>query len=67
LKYALQAVKLYQYLQIQKDSAGWILGKQYLRAACSIGAIVEKAQPGESKADFIPKLAIAEKEARESH
>jgi hypothetical protein len=35
--YALRAVKLYQYLQRRKDGAGWILGKQYLRAATSIG------------------------------
>jgi four helix bundle protein len=64
--YALRAVKLYQYLQKKKDGAGWVLGKQYLRSATSIGANVAEAQAGESRADFIHKLGIAQKEARES-
>ncbi|HKT47302.1 MAG TPA: four helix bundle protein [Candidatus Acidoferrales bacterium] len=66
LRYALRAVKLYQHLQRQKDGAGWIIGKQYLRAATSIGANVEEAQAGESRGDFIHKLGIARKETRES-
>ena len=65
--YALRAIKLYQYLQKLKDGAGGIMGKQYLRAATSIGANVEEAQAGESRADFIHKLGVAQKEARESH
>jgi four helix bundle protein len=64
--YALRAVKLYQHLQKKKDGAGWILGKQYLRAATSIGANMAEAQAGESRGDFIHKLGIAQKEARES-
>ena len=65
-RYALRAVRLYQHLQKQKDGAAWILGKQYLRAATSIGANVEEAQAGESRNDFIHKLGIARKETRES-
>lgn len=53
-------------MQGRKDSTGWVLGKQYLRAATAIGANVEEAQSGESRADFIHKLGIAQKEARES-
>jgi four helix bundle protein len=64
-QYALRAIKLYQHLQRLKDGAGWILGKQYLRAATSIGANIEESQSGESRADFVHKLGIAEKEARE--
>jgi len=64
--YTLRAVKLYQFLQEQRKGAGWILGRQYLRAASSIGANIEEAQAGESRADFIHKLGIAQKEARES-
>jgi four helix bundle protein len=64
--YALRAIKLYQYLQKRKDGAGWLLGKQYLRAACSVGANVEEAQAGESRADFVHKLGVAQKEVRES-
>ncbi|MFZ0964609.1 MAG: four helix bundle protein [Terriglobia bacterium] len=64
--YSLRAIKLYQALQERKDGAGWVLGKQYLRAATSIGANVEEAQSGESRLDFVHKYGIAQKEARES-
>jgi four helix bundle protein len=42
------------------------LGRQLLRAGTSVGANVEEAQAGQSKADFISKIAIALKEARET-
>lgn len=64
--YALEAVKLHRELEKSADGAGRILGKQYLRSATSIGANIEEAQSGESRADFIHKYAIAQKEARES-
>jgi four helix bundle protein len=66
LQYALRAIKLYQHLQKQKDGAGWVIGKQYLRAATSIGSNIEETQAGESRSDFIHKFGIARKEARES-
>jgi four helix bundle protein len=53
-------------LQAGKDGVGWVLGRQYLRSACSTGANIEEAQAGESRADFVHKLGIAQKEARES-
>ncbi|ADR18491.1 four helix bundle protein [Calditerrivibrio nitroreducens] len=65
-QYALKAIEVYNKLQSQKNSAGWIIGKQYLRSATSIGANIQEAQSGESKADFIHKYSIAQKEARES-
>ena len=65
-KYALRAIKLYHGLSEGKDPAGWIIGKQYLRSATSIGANIEEAQSGESRADFIHKYSIAQKEAKES-
>ena len=64
--YSLRAIKLYRALQEGKDGAGWVLGKQYLRAATSIGANVEEAQSAESRLDFVHKYGIAQKEARES-
>jgi four helix bundle protein len=64
--YSLRAIKLYQALQQRRDGAGWVLGKQYLRAATSIGANVEEAQSAESRLDFVHKYGIAQKEARES-
>jgi four helix bundle protein len=66
LQYSLRAIKVYQTLQGGKDGAGWVLGKQYLRAATSVGANIEEGQAGESRADFIHKYGIAQKEARES-
>ena len=42
------------------------LGRQLLRSGTSIGANVEEAQAGQSRADFISKYSIALKEARES-
>lgn len=42
------------------------LSLQLLRSETSIGANVEEAQAGQSKADFVSKLAIALKEARET-
>lgn len=64
--YSLRAIKLYRALQQSNDGAGWVLGKQYLRAATSIGANVEEAQSAESRPDFVHKYGIAQKEARES-
>ena len=64
--FSLRAIKLFQHLQKQKDGAGWVIGKQFLRSACSVGANVEEAQSAESRADFTHKLGIAQKEARET-
>ncbi len=64
--YALEAIRLYRTLQEKKDGAGWVIAKQFLRSATSIGANIEEAQSAESKADFIHKYGIAQKETRES-
>jgi four helix bundle protein len=40
---------------------------QILRAGTSIVSNIEEAQSGQSRADFISKMAIALKEARETH
>ena len=46
---------------------GRTLSGQLLRAGTSVGANLEEAQAGQSRADFISKNAIALKEARETH
>lgn len=66
LQYGVRAVTLYRYLQRKRDGAGWIIGKQFLRSATSIGASLAEARSGETRADFIHKCSIAQKEARES-
>jgi four helix bundle protein len=62
--YSLRIAKLYR--ELEKDSVGRVLGKQLLRPGTAIGANVHEAQGGQSKADFIAKISIAHKEARES-
>jgi len=63
--YSIRAIELYRFVQRGRDGAGKIIAKQYLRAAISIGANVEEAHGGESRADFIHKFGSAQKEARE--
>ena len=43
-----------------------LLAKQLFRSGTSVGANVEEAQAGQSRADFISKMSIARKEARET-
>ena len=63
--FACQIVKLYQSLLDNKGAAE-VLGKQVLRSGTSIGANLEEATAGQSKADFISKCSISLKEARET-
>ncbi len=65
-QYALRAITLFRYIQKQRDGAGLILAKQYVRSATSIGANLVEAKSGESRRDFVHKCSIAQKEARES-
>lgn len=44
----------------------FVISKQLLRSATSIGANIEEAIAGQSKKDFLHKMAIASKEARET-
>ena len=62
--FALAVIKLYKFLAIDKKE--YILSKQILRSGTSIGANIHEATASESKKDFIHKLAIAVKEARET-
>ena len=62
--FAVRVVKLYRYLCDEKKE--YVLSKQLLRSGTSIGANVEEAIGGHSRADFIAKLVISYKEARES-
>ena len=62
--FAVRIVRLYQHLSAQKKE--FVLSKQVLRSGTSIGANVEEAIGGQSRADFVSKMAIAYKEARET-
>jgi four helix bundle protein len=63
--FALEIVRLCQRLE-KRSSVYHTLTKQLLRSGTSIGANVEEAQAGQSRADFISKYSIALKEARET-
>jgi four helix bundle protein len=61
------AVQLIGYIRRQqKDHVNLVLTRQLLRSGTSIGANVEEALGGQSSKDFVAKLAIAAKEARET-
>lgn len=62
--FAVRVVKLYQYLIAEKKE--FVLSKQLLRSGTSVGAMVREAEHSESKADFIHKLSIVQKEINEN-
>jgi len=62
--FALRCVRLYQYLAEKKHE--YVLAKQVLRSGTAVGANIEEALGGASRADFLAKLTIAYKEARET-
>src|SRR6478735_9041610 len=62
-EFSLQIIELYKKLLQQNE---YVISKQLLRSATSIGANVEEANAAQTKKDFITKMAIASKEARET-
>ena len=62
--FAIRIVNLYRFLITEKKE--YVMSKQLLKSGTSVGALVREAEHGESKADFIHKLAIAQKECNES-
>ncbi len=63
--FALQIIKVYQYLCDERKE--FVLSKQLLRSGTSIGANVEEAIGDQSEKDFLSKISISYKEARETH
>ena len=61
--FALLVVDAYKFLLGKKE---FVLSKQFLRAGTSIGANVTESQAARSRNDFISKMSIASKEARET-
>jgi len=62
-EFSLQIIQLYKILVEKKE---FVLSKQLLRSGTSIGANVEEAIAAQSRKDFISKMSIASKEARET-
>ncbi len=63
--YSNRIIRLYKYLKDVEKA--FILSKQLLRSGTSIGANIAESQSAQSYADFIHKLEVALKEAKETH
>lgn len=61
--FAIRIVNLYKALVSRNE---YVMSKQVLRSGTSIGANIREAKNAESKADFIHKMGIAQKEADET-
>jgi four helix bundle protein len=64
--FAVRVVKLCQLLE-EKQGVSRTLANQLLRAGTSVGANLEESKGGQSRADFLSKVSISLKEARECH
>ncbi len=62
-EFSLEIIALYRLLQGKRE---YVISKQLLRSGTSIGANVEEASAGQSKKDFLSKMSVASKEARET-
>ena len=60
------SLAIINYCEVLEQNKKFVIAKQLLRSATSIGANVFEAQNAESKADFIHKIKIAAKEASET-
>lgn len=65
-EFAVRVVKLCQVLD-ETSGASRTLANQLLRSGTSIGANLEESKGGQSKADYLTKVSISLKEARETH
>ena len=63
-QFSLRIIKLFQELSKQNE---FVISKQVLRSGTSIGANIEEASAAQSRKDFISKMSIASKEARETN
>jgi len=63
-QFALKSIRLYQLL---KDKNEFAISKQLLKSGTSVGANIEEALGAQSTRDFLAKISIAYKEARETH
>jgi|SRR5215471_11544116 len=61
--FSLSIIQLYKVLVDQKE---FVMSKQLLRSSTSIGANVEEANAAQTKKEFITKMSVASKEARET-
>ncbi len=63
--FSVKIIELYKFLVSTHKE--YVLSKQILRSGTSIGANIEEAIGGQSRKDFLSKISISYKEARETH
>ncbi len=62
-QFSLKIIELFKFLKENKE---FVISKQLLRCGTSIGANVNESIAAQTKKDFITKMSIASKEARET-
>ncbi len=60
------ALEIIEYTEVLENNRKYVIANQLLKSGTSIGANIREAQSAETKADFIHKLKIADKEVNET-
>jgi four helix bundle protein len=60
------ALEIISFSEILEENRKYVIARQILKSGTSIGANIREAQSCESRADFVHKLKIADKEADET-
>ncbi|MFZ1677254.1 MAG: four helix bundle protein [Saprospiraceae bacterium] len=60
------SLDIIDFAEMLESRRKYVISRQILKAGTSIGANVHEAQSPESKADFIHKMKISDKESRET-
>jgi four helix bundle protein len=63
-EFSLEIIKVFKHLKDKERE--FVISKQLVRSGTAVGALIREAQNAESKADFIHKLGISQKECAES-
>ncbi|WP_338151988.1 four helix bundle protein [Chryseobacterium angstadtii] len=63
IRFSLDIIKYTESLESRRK---FVIANQLMKSGTSIGANIFEAQSAESRADFIHKLKIADKEAKET-
>lgn len=67
MSYDFSIKSIFLYKKIIETKKEYVLSKQFLRSATSIGANIEESTGWQSRKDFIAKISISQKEAKETY
>lgn len=60
------ALNIIEFCELLEDKRKFVIANQLLKSGTSVGANIFESQSAESKADFVHKMKIADKEAKEA-